>query len=226
MEAIGHGSRTSLELAGQLGEAPSDVHRALLGLVEAGLADAHDGRVWLTEAGRRLVATPGGPVPTVASDVADTVGEVVDAARSVGATWAARSARASAERRAAVGALLASDADRDRAVQQLTDAFSQGRLTSSELDERTGTALAARTRADLDGALEGLGGLAVPVPRHPARGVVFWLATVLMSPFVLSGALFLLFGHDLGDHVFGLVLLAVTGTPLYSVWRWWRPRVT
>ena len=222
--AIGQDSRTPDELAGRLGASASDVHHALLRLVEAGLVDADDGRVRSTETGRRLLATPAEPATAVPSAVTDAVEEAVDAARSVGASWAARTARVSAERKAAADALLASDADRDRAVRQLTDAFSQGRLTSAELDERTGGALAARTRGDLDRALDGLGGLAHPVERHPARGMVFWLATVLFSPFLLIGALLLLLGHGVGSHVFALVLLAVTGTPLYCVWRWWRPR--
>jgi hypothetical protein len=150
----------------------------------------------------------------------------MDAARTVGSSWSARATRASAERKAVADALLVSDADRDRAVQRLAEAFTQGRLTSPELDDRTGRALAARTRGQLEQVLDGLGGLTYAGARHPARAVVFWLATVLLSPFVLFSVLFLLFGQDLGDHVFGLVLLALTGTPLYAVWRWWRPRRT
>jgi len=119
-------------------------------------------------------------------------------------------------------AVLASDADRDRAVQQLSEAFTQGRLTSAELEERTGRALAARTYGDLDQVLAGLGGLVLPATRHPARTVAFWLATVLLSPFVLFSGLFVLFGSDAGDRIFGLVLLALTGTPLFAVWRWSR----
>lgn len=119
-------------------------------------------------------------------------------------------------------ALLASDADRDQAVKQLSEAFTDGRLIVTELEERTSRALAARTHGDLDAVLDDLGGLARPVARHPVRAVVFWLATVLLAPFVLLSTLFVLFGSDLGDHVFGLVFLALTGVPLYSVWRWSR----
>lgn len=149
---------------------------------------------------------------------------IADLARSVGSSWAARADQVSAERRAAAGALLVSDADRDRAVQQLTDAFALGRVTAAELDERTGRALAARTRSELDEPLDDLGGLAYPVAPSPVRRVVLWLATVLLLPFVLFGVLFLLFGGDRGAHVFGLVLLALAGTPLFCVWRWSRPR--
>lgn len=139
---------------------------------------------------------------------------VTDVARSVGSSWA--------ERRAATAALLASDADRERAVRQLTDAFSHGRLTAGELEERTERALAARTYGDLDDTLEGLGGLDRRAPRQPAPGVVLGLATVLLAPFVLLGV-FLLFASGLGDRALGLGLLGITGAPLYAVWRWWRP---
>ena len=49
--------------------------------------------------------------------------------------------------------MLASDADRDTAVQILTVAFSDGRLSSSELEDRTGRTLAARTHGELDAVL-------------------------------------------------------------------------
>ncbi|WP_167880529.1 DUF1707 SHOCT-like domain-containing protein [Nocardioides guangzhouensis] len=132
------------------------------------------------------------------------------------------SGNTAAERRAAAQALLASDADRDRAVEQLADAFSQGRITSAELGDRTGRALAARTHGDLDDVLDGLGGLTLPAGRHPVRTVLFWVATVLLSPFVLLGTLLALFGTDVGDHVGGLVFVALTGAPLFGLWRWSR----
>lgn len=47
-------------------------------------------------------------------------------------------------------------AERERAVSALQDAFAEGRLDTSELDERIEAALAARTRADLAAALRGL----------------------------------------------------------------------
>ncbi|SFB99200.1 protein of unknown function [Nocardioides terrae] len=119
-------------------------------------------------------------------------------------------------------ATLASDADRDRAVQQLSEAFAQGRLATAELDERTSRALAARTYGDLDQVLAGLGGLELATRRHPARTVVLWLATVLFSPFVLLSGLFVLFGGDMTTRVMGMIFLALTGTPLYCVWRWSR----
>jgi hypothetical protein len=47
------------------------------------------------------------------------------------------------------GDLRVSDADRDRAVSELSEHFQDGRLTADEFDERSGQALRARTGADL-----------------------------------------------------------------------------
>jgi Domain of unknown function (DUF1707)/Domain of unknown function (DUF4190) len=64
---------------------------------------------------------------------------------------------------AARAELLASDADRDRAVELLKQAFTEGRLTKDDYDARAGHALAARSFADLDRVLAGL-----PSPPAPA----------------------------------------------------------
>ena len=48
------------------------------------------------------------------------------------------------------GQMRAADVDRDRAVSFLTTAFTEGRLTKDEYDERVDHALHARTYADLD----------------------------------------------------------------------------
>ena len=58
-------------------------------------------------------------------------------------------------------AVRASDAERDQAAEILRAAYAEGRLTRAELDERTGAAYAARTRADLHGLTSDLPG-AVP----------------------------------------------------------------
>ncbi|HEX4656239.1 MAG TPA: DUF1707 domain-containing protein [Streptosporangiaceae bacterium] len=49
------------------------------------------------------------------------------------------------------GDLRVSDADRDRALAELSEHFQAGRLTADELDERSGRALAARTGRELSG---------------------------------------------------------------------------
>ncbi len=46
--------------------------------------------------------------------------------------------------------MKASDADRDRVLAVLTENFQAGRLTSDELEDRTGRALSARTLDELD----------------------------------------------------------------------------
>jgi hypothetical protein len=50
----------------------------------------------------------------------------------------------------AAGAIWASHADREQAIEALKDAFVQGRLAKDELDARAGRALAARTCGELD----------------------------------------------------------------------------
>jgi hypothetical protein len=47
----------------------------------------------------------------------------------------------------------ASDAERDQAAGVLRAAFAEGRLTRAELDERLAAAYAAKSRADLPGAV-------------------------------------------------------------------------
>lgn len=47
------------------------------------------------------------------------------------------------------GSLRVSDADRDRAIAELSEHYQAGRLTTEELEDRTGRALQARTAADL-----------------------------------------------------------------------------
>ncbi|MFE2970176.1 DUF1707 domain-containing protein [Streptomyces sp. NPDC059340] len=54
--------------------------------------------------------------------------------------------------------LLASDAERERAVAQLQHHYAVGRLTMPELESRVVVAYRARTRADLDALLKDLPG--------------------------------------------------------------------
>jgi hypothetical protein len=63
--------------------------------------------------------------------------------QSAGRTWASA---AGGER----GKMRASDADRDRAVEFLNVAYSEGRLSKDEYDGRLENAMSARTYADLD----------------------------------------------------------------------------
>jgi hypothetical protein len=62
--------------------------------------------------------------------------------------------------------LLASDADRDLAVDVLKAAFVQGRLAKDEFDLHVGQVLQARTYADLDTLTAGVpAGLPQPGPQ-------------------------------------------------------------
>jgi hypothetical protein len=61
------------------------------------------------------------------------------------------------------GELRVSDADRDRALSELSEAFEAGRITSEEFDERSGQALHSRTGKELTALLADL-----PVQRLPA----------------------------------------------------------
>jgi hypothetical protein len=56
------------------------------------------------------------------------------------------------------GDLRVSDADRDRALTELSAAFEAGRITAGELEERSGRALGARTGSELTGVLTDLPG--------------------------------------------------------------------
>jgi Domain of unknown function (DUF1707) len=54
------------------------------------------------------------------------------------------------------GDLRVSDADRDRALAELSGAFQVGRITADEFDQRSGQALAARTGSELTALLADL----------------------------------------------------------------------
>jgi hypothetical protein len=54
------------------------------------------------------------------------------------------------------GDLRVSDADRDRALAELSEAFQVGRITADEFDQRSGQALAARTGKELTALLADL----------------------------------------------------------------------
>ena len=64
--------------------------------------------------------------------------------------------------------LLASDADRERAVARLREASAEGRLTLDELATRTGSAYVARTHGELVAVTSDLPAV-VSAPRKPSR---------------------------------------------------------
>lgn len=64
--------------------------------------------------------------------------------------------------------MLASDAERDRALATLRDAAAEGRLTLEELADRSGSALEARTREELATVVSDLPAVPAPVTGRPA----------------------------------------------------------
>jgi hypothetical protein len=68
-------------------------------------------------------------------------------------------------------AVRASDAERDQAAEILRMAYAEGRLARAELDERTGAAYAAKTRADLHDLISDLPG-AISAPQAHRTPVI------------------------------------------------------
>lgn len=121
---------------------------------------------------------------------------------------------------------LASDIDRDVTANVLNDAYAQGRLRPEEHAERTTRAFTARTLGDLDLVLTGLQhpSSSAPAPLHGARKALFWVVTVITSPFLMMGLGLFLAGDSIGTHVFGLVLLTLFAPGLFALQRWAWPR--
>jgi hypothetical protein len=67
------------------------------------------------------------------------------------------------------GHLRTSDADREEIAERLRDAATEGRIAPEELDERLGTALSARTYAELNSVVADLPG-PKPVRRRGSLG--------------------------------------------------------
>ena len=88
-----------------------------------------------------------------------------------------------------VGDLRVSDADRDRAVSELSEAFQAGRITHEEFEQRSGKALRARTGNELSALITDLltegGNAAVAAPGRglviAARAVVAASAVAIIS---------------------------------------------
>jgi len=76
------------------------------------------------------------------------------------------------------GMLRAADADRDRVVEFLQRAYSEGRLSKDEYDVRMGGALAARTYADLDQLVADLPAARPPMATPVARTNGFAIASL------------------------------------------------
>jgi Domain of unknown function (DUF1707) len=104
--------------------------------------------------------------------------------------------------------MKASDADRDAVVAALSEHFQAGRLTSEELEERTGHALAARTLDQLDELTADLpdprpAGPTAPVapPHRPGYPVMVPLVVV---PLAVLTIIALALGTGAGMHAWGI----------------------
>jgi hypothetical protein len=124
--------------------------------------------------------------------------------------------------------VLLGDADRERAVRQLRQAYEQGRLTHEELGTRAARALAARTRTDLWWALEGVAPL-VDVSRFVNAARTGFHAVVLLGCWffatgVIVFALMLdaVFGHP--STIDALIFLGAWLLVTWLLWRAWGTR--
>jgi Domain of unknown function (DUF1707) len=117
----------------------------------------------------------------------------------------------------AAGDLRVSDADRDRALAELSEHFQAGRLTSAEMEDRTGRALSARTGNDLAVLLADLppasAGAAAVAARDSGRRIepVLWICAALAVVAVVAVAVVTAPGHH--THIvlvpWWLILVAV-----------------
>ena len=109
------------------------------------------------------------------------------------------------------GSMRVSDADRDRAIAELSEHYQAGRITTEEFEDRSGRALQARTTADLadlftdlprrqapmTGATTG-GASTAPAGTAPAGPAKSWPARVPVAPVTILAVvavLALLSGH-------------------------------
>jgi hypothetical protein len=88
------------------------------------------------------------------------------------------------------GDLRVSDADRDRAISDLSEHFQTGRITADEFDERSGQALKARTGKELDALFvdlpPGRAPLASLPPRAPAPAARIGMAAPVLVGILAS----------------------------------------
>ena len=119
------------------------------------------------------------------------------------------------------GDLRVSDADRDRAISELSEHFQAGRLTAEEFDERSGRALQARTGKDLSVLLADLprNRAAAPGPLPPARlpGARIPVAAPIIGAAVIVAAVVLASSQHAVYHFHGFVSSGPNLAPLVPV---------
>ena len=109
------------------------------------------------------------------------------------------------------GSMRVSDADRDRALAELSEHYQAGRLTTEEFEDRTDHALQARTSADLAALFTDLprrqGPVTSSAPSIPASPGRSWPARVPVVPVAILAVVAVL--ALLGGHPFHLAWLPV-----------------
>ena len=98
--------------------------------------------------------------------------------------------------------MKASDAERDAVVAALSEHFQAGRITTEELEERTGQALAARTLGQLDELTADL-----PAPRPaaaPAPVASRRPGYLALAPVAVLAILAVALGASMGTHAWGV----------------------
>ena len=120
--------------------------------------------------------------------------------------------------------MFAGDVDRERAAAALQDHYVRGRLTLEELTTRTGRVVAARSMAEVRGALNGLPRGGPSTAQMVARGAVLAICTGAYLFFTTTVLVFLaLFAliEGVSDRTL-VAFLIVWLIPTYFLSRLWR----
>ena len=114
------------------------------------------------------------------------------------------------------GSLRVSDADRDRAIAELSEHYQAGRLSTEEFEDRTGRALQARTTADLAALFTDLPRREAPMTGATATSATntasaspakSWPARVPVAPVTILAVVAVL--ALLGGHLFHIAWVPV-----------------
>ncbi len=119
------------------------------------------------------------------------------------------------------GDMRVSDADRDRAISELSEAFQAGRLTMDEFEERSGQALGARTGKDLTKLLADLPRKPVPAAAAQAGGAsgpplrYAMPRMLLVAPLIVAVVIAAIASGQHGHHHYTLGVLPVLAMLLF-----------
>jgi len=165
LDRVASGASTPAAVTAATGADPASVEAALTWAVDQGFLtrmSLRDGDyLTLTESGLASVAWQRRLLTVIGED-----GEIdlAGLSRDYGAAHQAMQAGQYAALERSQAHLLADDAEREAAAARLGEHFAQGAFDQAELERRTALALSARTRGDLQAALESL----EPEPVAPA----------------------------------------------------------